>query len=75
MKNEISIGLLGFGTVGSGVAKIIQQHQEDLQHKLGAKVAIRKVLVRDAGKDRISDLDPNVFTTNIEEILNDSSSI
>ncbi len=73
MKNEISIGLLGFGTVGSGVAKIIQQHQEDLQHKLGAKVAIRKVLVRDAGKDRISDLDPNVFTTNIEEILNDSS--
>ncbi|MGM0897814.1 MAG: homoserine dehydrogenase [Bacillota bacterium] len=73
MKNEISIGLLGFGTVGSGVAKIIQQHQEDLQHKLGAKVAIRKVLVRDAGKDRLSDLDPNVFTTDIEEILNDSS--
>ena len=73
MKNEISIGLLGFGTVGSGVAKIIQQHQEDLQHKLGAKVAIRKVLVRDAGKDRPSDLDPNVFTTDIEEILNDSS--
>lgn len=73
MKNEISIGLLGFGTVGSGVAKIIQQHQEDLQHKLGAQVAIRKVLVRDAGKDRISDLDPNVFTTDIEEILNDSS--
>lgn len=73
MKNEISIGLLGFGTVGSGVAKIIQQHQEDLQHKLGAKVAIRKVLVRDAGKDRSCDLDPNVFTTDIEEILNDSS--
>ncbi|MFP3323148.1 homoserine dehydrogenase [Planococcus sp. SIMBA_160] len=73
MKNEVSIGLLGFGTVGSGVAKIIQQHQEDLQHKLGAQVAIRKVLVRDAGKDRLSDLDPNVFTTDIEEILNDSS--
>ncbi|WP_211654670.1 homoserine dehydrogenase [Planococcus alpniumensis] len=73
MRNEISIGLLGFGTVGSGVAKIIQQHQEDLQHKLGAQVAIRKVLVRDAGKDRLSDLDPNVFTTDIEEILNDSS--
>jgi homoserine dehydrogenase len=73
MKNEISIGLLGFGTVGSGVAKIIQQHQDDLQHKLGAQVAIRKVLVRDAGKDRFSDLDPNVFTTDIEEILNDSS--
>ncbi len=73
MRNEISIGLLGFGTVGSGVAKIIEQHQEDLQHKLGTPVAIRKVLVRDAGKQRLSGLDPNVFTTNLEEILADSS--
>ena len=73
MKNEISIGLLGLGTVGSGVAKIIQQHQQDLHHKLGAQVSIRKVLVRNANKDRLSSLDPSVFTTDIEEILNDSS--
>ncbi|ANU27701.1 homoserine dehydrogenase [Planococcus versutus] len=73
MKNEISIGLLGLGTVGSGVAKIIQQHQQDLHHKLGAQVLIGKVLVRDANKDRLSSLDPSVFTTDIEEILNDSS--
>ena len=73
MKNEISIGLLGLGTVGSGVAKIIQQHQQDLHHKLGAQVSIRKVLVRDAKKDRLSSLDPSVFTTDVEEILNDSS--
>ena len=31
MKNEINIGLLGFGVVGSGVAKILQNHQQDLQ--------------------------------------------
>ncbi|AQU80092.1 MULTISPECIES: homoserine dehydrogenase [Planococcus] len=73
MKNEISIGLLGLGTVGSGVAKIIQQHQQDLHHKLGAQVLIGKVLVRDTNKDRLSSLDPSVFTTDIEEILNDSS--
>ncbi|ANU10278.1 homoserine dehydrogenase [Planococcus antarcticus DSM 14505] len=73
MKNEISIGLLGLGTVGSGVAKIIQQHQQDLHHKLGAQVSIGKVLVRDTNKDRLSSLDPSVFTTDIEEILNDSS--
>ena len=73
MKNEISIGLLGLGTVGSGVAKIIQQHQQDLHHKLGAQVSIKKVLVRNTNKDRLSSLDPSVFTTDIEEILNDSS--
>ena len=73
MKNEISIGLLGLGTVGSGVAKIIQQHQQDLHHKLGAQVSVKKVLVRNTNKDRLSTLDPSVFTTDIEEILNDSS--
>ncbi|SDI29438.1 homoserine dehydrogenase [Planococcus glaciei] len=73
MKNEISIGLLGLGTVGSGVAKILQQHQQDLHHKLGVQVSIKKVLVRNNNKERLSILDPNVFTTDIDEILNDSS--
>lgn len=52
MKNEINIGLLGFGVVGSGVAKILQNHQEDLRHKLGASVSIKKVLVKDLYKKR-----------------------
>lgn len=73
MKNEISIGLLGLGTVGSGVATILQQHQEDLRHKLGVPVAIKKVLVKDLNKERLSSLDPGVFTSDIHEILGDSS--
>lgn len=73
MKNEISIGLLGLGTVGSGVAKILQQHQQDLRHKLGVEVSIKKVLIKNKNKDRLSSLDPAVFTTDIEEILNDPS--
>lgn len=73
MKNEISIGLLGMGTVGSGVATILQQHQDDLRHKLGVPVTIKKVLVKDLNKERLSSLDPVVFTTDIHEILDDSS--
>ncbi len=73
MKNEISIGLLGLGTVGSGVATILQQHQQDLRHKLGVEVAIRKVLIKDLHKERLSSLDPSVFCTDIHELLNDPS--
>lgn len=73
MKNEISIGLLGLGTVGTGVAKILQQHQQDLHHKLGVPVTIKKVLVRNHNKERLTSLNPEVFTTNIQEILNDPS--
>lgn len=35
--NEINVGLLGLGTVGSGVIKIIEGHQEDLLQKQDAR--------------------------------------
>ncbi|WP_210471815.1 homoserine dehydrogenase [Sporosarcina sp. 6E9] len=73
MKNEINIGLLGFGTVGSGVAKIMHGHQQDLQYKLGVQVSIKKVLVKDILKTRDTELASEVFTNNLEEVLNDPS--
>lgn len=73
MKNEINIGLLGFGVVGSGVAKILHNHQEDLQHKLGAPVTIKKVLVKSLNKDRDTALPAEVFTNNLNEVLEDPS--
>lgn len=73
MKTEINIGLLGLGTVGSGVAKILQNHQQDLQHKLGVPVQITKVLVRDASKVRDVELPQNVYTTDVNDVLNDPS--
>ncbi|AQQ54550.1 homoserine dehydrogenase [Planococcus lenghuensis] len=73
MENRVSVGLLGFGTVGSGVAAIVQQHQQDLLHKLGAEVSIDKVLVKDLTKDRDTGLSPDVFTTELADIVNDPS--
>ena len=73
MKNEINIGLLGFGVVGSGVAKILQDHQEDLHHKLGVPVKIKKVLVKNVHKDRETTLSLETFTDNLYEVIEDSS--
>lgn len=73
MKNEINIGLLGFGVVGRGVATILENHQEDLRHKLGVPVVIKKVLVKDQHKKRDTTLSPEIFTTDLDEILGDSS--
>ena len=44
------IGLLGLGTVGSGVARIIRDHQEKIQKQFGFSVQVDKVLVRDPKK-------------------------
>ncbi|WP_040285205.1 homoserine dehydrogenase [Sporosarcina koreensis] len=73
MKKEIGIGLLGFGTVGSGVASVLQQHQEDLTYKLGVPVKIRRVLVRNLHKERNTDLPQELFTDSLDDLLNDES--
>ena len=75
MKNEINIGLLGFGVVGSGVAKILQNHQEDLRHKLGVPVSIKKVLVKDLYKKRDTSFSSDVFTTDLYKSLTIRQSI
>ncbi|AXI00695.1 homoserine dehydrogenase [Sporosarcina sp. PTS2304] len=71
MKNEINIGLLGYGVVGSGVATILHNHQEDLQHKLGVRVSIKKVVVKNLDKKRNGVIPKEMFTTSLDEVLND----
>lgn len=71
MIKEINIGLLGFGVVGGGVAEILHRHQEDLSHKLGVPVKIKKVLVKDATKKRESELSPDIFTTDLDQVIED----
>lgn len=71
MKENISVGLLGLGVVGSGVIQIINNHQEELAHQLGCKVTVGRVLVRDIEKARKKDIDPAVLTTEASDVLND----
>ncbi|WP_026583537.1 homoserine dehydrogenase [Bacillus sp. J33] len=68
---SISIGLLGLGTVGSGVVQIIEKHQDKLMHQVGCPVVVKKVLVKDLNKDRAVKVDQNLLTLNPDEILND----
>ncbi len=69
MKNEVSIGLLGLGVVGSGVIKIIENHQEELVHQLGLPVKVEKVLVRNIEKARQVEVDESLLTTNSDDVL------
>lgn len=67
----ISIGLLGLGTVGTGVVKIIHDHQDKLMHEVGCPVLIKKILVKDLYKSRTVDVDQSQLTLNPDDILND----
>lgn len=68
----ISIGLLGLGTVGTGVVKIIENHQDKLMHQVGCPVQIKKVLVKDMDKQRDVSINREMLTTDANDILQDS---
>jgi homoserine dehydrogenase len=67
----ISVGLLGLGTVGSGVVRIIENHQDKLMHQVGCPIKVKKILVQDVEKDRSVKVDPSLLTVNPADIMED----
>ena len=72
-REVIKIGMLGLGTVGGGVASIIQNDGAMLQERTGMEIQLKRVLVRDVNRRRAVDLPPEVYTTAAEDILGDPS--
>ncbi|WP_407272543.1 homoserine dehydrogenase [Radiobacillus sp. PE A8.2] len=66
---QINVGLCGLGTVGTGVVKILTNHQEQIKYKLGTEVVIKKVLVHDVNKKRDVEIDPSWLTTEADELV------
>ena len=68
---EISLGLIGFGTIGSGVIKLLRDNAELLQDRLGAKLVIKKIGDLDLHTPRAVSVDSAILTTDARSILND----
>jgi len=68
---EIKIGLIGFGTVGAGVVRILQDNGELIQRRVGAKLTLKKIADLDLESDRGVKLKPGVLTSRADEVLND----
>ena len=67
----LNIALIGFGTVGSGVARILDTQAAAIASRAGREIRIRRVVVRDASKPRpFLPAGVNV-TTDIAEVVND----
>ena len=69
MKKDIGIGLLGLGTVGSGVAEVLANKADSLAEQAGLPLILKKVLERDVSKRYPAELGPNLLTTHAEEVL------
>ncbi|PYI52265.1 homoserine dehydrogenase [Paenibacillus flagellatus] len=69
----INVGLLGMGTVGTGVLRIVEAFQDDLQKQVGSPIHIGKVLVQDKSKARRYAVGAERLTEDAWEIVNDPS--
>lgn len=69
----IKAALLGLGTVGNGVYKVLKNQRAEMQEKLGKPVEISKILVRNLEKAAKKVDDPSILTDQWENIINDSS--
>jgi len=65
----IKIGLLGLGTVGSGVYKIISENNIKIERKVGTEVKIEKILVNDKNKKRELNINKNLLTEHPADVV------
>jgi homoserine dehydrogenase len=70
-KKIFRVGMLGFGTVGSGVAQILSESRPPLKDKTGLDVRLHRVAVRDLKKARAAAADPAIFTTDPMSVVKD----
>lgn len=70
-RTKISVGLLGLGVVGSGVARILAEKAGHYARQLGCPLELVRILVRDPTKKRSVAVDPALLTTDPASVLGD----
>ena len=68
---EPKVAIVGLGTVGSGVAKILLEEGERVRRHAGQPLKLAKVVVRDLKKARDCKLPGDVLTTDLAAVIDD----
>ena len=70
-RNSINVGIIGFGTVGTGTARILIENAEIIRRRLGVPVALKRISDLDIKRDRGIALGEAKLTTDAREIISD----
>jgi len=65
----LKVALLGCGSVGTEVARLLTTHATELAQRVGAPIELTGIAVRRLDVDRGLDLDPGLFTTDATELV------
>jgi homoserine dehydrogenase len=67
----VTLGILGLGTVGSGVVRILRQNQDILARRVGIPLRIKRIAVRDLQAKRGAEVEAEHLTTDPQAIVRD----
>ena len=68
---EIQVGLIGLGTVGCGLVKVLEDNSEMLKERLGVPLRLKRVVDIDLESPRPVSLPRKILSTQVEDILAD----
>ncbi len=69
----INIGLVGFGTVGSGVVKLLKKQGPILERRVGGRLRLKRIADIDVTTPRDVEVDPKILTTDAREVTDDAA--
>jgi homoserine dehydrogenase len=68
---EIKVGLIGFGTVGAGVVKILRRNSGLIEKRLGTRIVLKRIADIDVKTDRGIKVRSGILTTRADDVIND----
>ncbi len=72
-EKKVKVGLVGFGTVGCGVAKLILEKADSIAEKTGIRLELGRVVDKDITSQRPVELPEGILTDSVEKLINDDS--
>jgi homoserine dehydrogenase len=67
----IGVGILGFGTVGTGTAHILLKNRHILKERCGVDIKLKKIADLDITRDRGIKIPMDILTTHSDEVISD----
>ena len=68
-RKPIGVGIIGLGTVGGGVVKLLQDMPISLQRRKNAVFSLEKIAIREKSKNRMVSVDQKILTEDVTELL------
>lgn len=71
MSSAVNVAIVGMGTVGTGVARVLLEEPERMTRRAGKPIQLRRAVVRDLSKNRGLNLPAGILTTDVASVVRD----